>query len=471
MTETQGASAKAGLGGADISNILQSDGPIVTCVVLRTARREDPLLQNGLKDQTAKTNQTTLVPAPKMDGKALKDEAKKEKYPFSDMIEEIRLDTTPAKNQVADILEGPSTFLGQYEEEGIVLISRRGWIEEESEGTEQTWQKKDFDSMSIKQLRAQCTEWDVCTTNIAEKQELVTALKQKEQQLPLVNPHPLQPPLQNTRVRGDILILKVAGVGEPLDKKNSNVSEDKGTDEEQDDEHAKKETKKGDTDHLNSLYGEFFLNYSKKEYLAFAVRTDVVPPNSLGEGVEEASSDDAEDGNGDDEDVDNSNEDENDDPDHDDYHLAEDMEMTEEEEKSAMLNIVMSELLRKFREENGRGPDTRELLEIRASVAEQLGMEVATLEEPQEPSDDKCQEERNEGGKRKAQSVKTRSPGHDSEENSNRKKVKFDSNLVSEHHFEYASDESEEETAANNKAANPNDAAPHSEEDTKIPGG
>jgi hypothetical protein len=40
----------------------------------------------------------------------------------------------------------------------------------------------------------------------------------------------------------------------------------------------------------------------------------------------------------------------------------------------------MSEILRKFREEHGRGPDTRELLEIRGHVARELGVEVATVE-------------------------------------------------------------------------------------------
>ena len=36
----------------------------------------------------------------------------------------------------------------------------------------------------------------------------------------------------------------------------------------------------------------------------------------------------------------------------------------DDEDKAAMFNLVMNEVLRQYREENGRGPDTKELLEM-----------------------------------------------------------------------------------------------------------
>ena len=41
------------------------------------------------------------------------------------LMEEIEIDTTPSKSMVAKTLGGPFTFLGQYEDEGIVLMIRK----------------------------------------------------------------------------------------------------------------------------------------------------------------------------------------------------------------------------------------------------------------------------------------------------------------------------------------------------------
>jgi hypothetical protein len=40
--------------------------------------------------------------------------------------------------------------------------------------------------------------------------------------------------------------------------------------------------------------------------------------------------------------------------------------------------------LKKFRSENGRGPNTEELLELRSQVATQLGVEVASIDAEQD---------------------------------------------------------------------------------------
>jgi hypothetical protein len=127
-------------------------------------------------------------------------------------------------------------------------------------------------------------------------------------------------------------------------------------------------------------------------------------------------------------------------------------ELTEEEEKSAMLNIVLSELLRKFREENGRGPNSEEVLEIRASIAEQLEMEVATSESIEhhnataaaaaaaaaaatsnQPADPQQQQERDDR-KRPAETNCSEKDDDDNNSSSNQpapKRVKFHSSVAS----------------------------------------
>merc|ERR1712087_1096965 len=58
-----------------------------------------------------------------------------------------------------------------------------------------------------------------------------------------------------------------------------------------------------------------------------------------------------------------------------------------------MMNIVMGQILRKFREHNGRGPDTKELLQMRQALAMKLGVEVPPLSDDEvsqcEDSEDK----------------------------------------------------------------------------------
>ena len=179
---------------------------------------------------------------------------------------------------------------------------------------------------------------------------------------------------------------------------------------------------------------EFFLPYTKDEYLAFASRTDVEQPGAIGgesEDIENAGREGG-DNNGE---YGNEDEGEHDDGD---FHMAAVgmEELTEEEEKCAMLNIVMSELLRKFREENGRGPNSREVLEIRASVAEQLGMEVATYDETQEAEVEAENAQAEAGRKREGDSATDDSPA--------RKRVKFDSSLNSDQVVEEAEGEEAE---------------------------
>ena len=258
------------LHGEDIAKLLRSDGPIVKCVLLRASTYQE-------QKRAAVPPDTT------------------HRVILNDLIEEIQVDTTPKKSMVSQILGGPFTFLGQYEEEGIVLM---------------------------------------CTTS---------------QDAPL-NPHQLQPPLTECGARGDILIMKVAPIEEMLVDDNN--------EEDEDDEKAV----------VVPTNEEFFLDYSKEEYIAFASRNDVVAPEieqdkdeeeEEEEEVEEEEEDDAE------------------------YNVEDDEEDGDEDDSEsqvAMMNLIMGQVLRRFHEENGRGPDTRELLDLRSALAEKIGVEVPEVE-------------------------------------------------------------------------------------------
>jgi len=268
---------------------------------------------------------------------------------LTELIEEIMVDTTPSKNQVQSLLGGPFSFLGQYPDEGVVLMARREL-------------PADLEVESVHKLRELCKEYGIDTTLMLEKAELAEALL--DAQLP-VNPHQLQPPLDGIVVRGDILLVKVADTEEELDK----------------DDEKEDEEEKGGADAATEppkitvpTNEEFFLNYSKKEWVAFASRTDVVAPELSDDDEEEEVEDD----------------DDDDEEEDDDYDVTEksDDDDDEEDDRKAMLNLIMGEVLKRFREENGRGPDTRELLQLRSQVADQLGVEVATFEEDGKEEDD-----------------------------------------------------------------------------------
>merc|ERR1711865_999094 len=59
--------------------------------------------------------------------------------------------------------------------------------------------------------------------------------------------------------------------------------------------------------------------------------------------------------------------------------MGQEEEEIDETDKSAMLNLVMNEVLRQYREENGRGPNTQELLNLRANIAKELDVEIAQV--------------------------------------------------------------------------------------------
>jgi len=64
-------------------------------------------------------------------------------------------------------------------------------------------------------------------------------------------------------------------------------------------------------------------------------------------------------------------------------------EFDEDEERVGMMNLIMGQILRKFREEHGRGPDTKELLQMRQALAMKLGVEVPAVWDDDD-DDDVC---------------------------------------------------------------------------------
>jgi hypothetical protein len=246
----------------------------------------------------------------------------------------------------------------------------------------------------VSQLKVLCHERDIDTEGMLEKADLVKALVSYEDNLPPINPHQLQPPLHRAVVRGDIICLRVAETKEELDhddddddderkdetsdekpkpKSSSSSSEptSKETNDAQEKEDKQASSKDEDDDDDAQQQGdqeievlsneEFFLDYTKEEYVKFASRTDI-PEYEL----EEVEVDDDDD---DDEGEDTAAA----------LMMGEDGDEIEEEDKNAVFNLVMNEVLRQYREENGRGPNTKELLELRANIAKELDVEVAEV--------------------------------------------------------------------------------------------
>lgn len=267
----------------------------MSCVVLRASGNDDA--DEGKKASSSKDNHSHLV-------------------------EEIKMDTTPKKNEGEKILGGPFTFIGQYEEEGIMLMAKKGCViydaeEEEDEENQAANDNKPNDNSNM-------------------------------------NPHKLQPPFDKSKIFGDILVLKVAEVDDPLD----------------DDCDDAPEQAVGTVSVASN--GDFFLDYTKDEYLKFAARTDVVPPALPSDAEEE---EEEECGDNDNDEEENEEEDE---------WSGGEGEEDEEEAQAGMMQMLMVAVLRKFQEENGRGPSSEELLVLKMTIAQKLGMELPDMEATEE---------------------------------------------------------------------------------------
>jgi hypothetical protein len=363
------------LNGVDISKIMSEEGAIVKCVLLRchpvddgggkptaaanvTGDNKQNIKEMSIKEiknelssygvnetfvekdemiralrgerlkraaDTANKDANEATPSSTIDTASNSEEAamvsqEEPTVPLSHLIDEITIDTTPRKSQVAQLLGGDFTFLGQYESEGVMVMVRR-------------------------------PDWD-------EDGEY------KDEDVPPVNPHKLQPPLNDVEVRGDILLMRVAETKEELDEDDENEE---------------------DVSHEEPIQlhvptsDEFFLDYTKEEYLKFAARTDVVWEEPEEEEESEEEEEEAETTmNGT-----TAHEEEEGDPTYDPEAEASssDEEYDSEEHQIGMMNLILGQILRKFHEENGRGPNTLELLDMRKALADKLGVEVPEVDE------------------------------------------------------------------------------------------
>ena len=388
-TNTTNAAATAGgdaaasqqhLQGIDIAQVLRSEGPIVTCVLLRATPPPPTPTTTGKDGQDSKPSADTTTITAETDTDAL--------------VEEIRIDTTPKKNSVEKLLGGPFTFVGQYEEEGIMLMARRGWIYGEDDDDDADYDNDDEAKHSDQEPRG------------------------------VLNPHKLQPPFDRTRVYGDILVLKVAEVDDPLDDDNTTNNDNNNNNNEADKNAVKAVPVK------NTSQDEFFLDYTKKSYLAFAARTDVVPPEAppvndddqedVFAGADQNDDEKEEAGewsgaDNDDEDDDDSDED-------------------EEAAQEAMMQLILSSVLKGFQAQNGRDPTEEELAVLKLTVAQKLGIPLAGVdgeeeEEEDDEDNDKNDENESEAGEASEKDVASPASSESSAKENTDKKRNGDDTL------------------------------------------
>lgn len=337
----------------DIAKVLSAKGPIVKCVLLRAVPKDGKdshphaVYLEGKPQAVEKAEQELGMISPtKKDDEDEKegengDDSKPPPVPhphhhkkvLDHLIEQLELDMTPSKSMVQETLGGPFTFLGQYEDEGIVIMVRQPHEDEEEYPNQE-----ELEELKLFELKLLLEDREIPLEGMLEKSDMVQALL-KDFELPPINPHQLQPPLHKKTVRGDILVVKVAETEEELDQEDAE-----------------------EKDVVVPTNDEFFMDYTMEQFIQFASRTD----------IEEHEIEEPEEGSGE-EDSDEEEEGEE-------RGSGEDDEEIAEEDKSAMFNLVMNEVLRQYREDNGRGPNTQELLELRSAIAKQLEVEVAEID-------------------------------------------------------------------------------------------
>jgi hypothetical protein len=266
---------------------------------------------------------------------------------------------------VSQILGGPFTFLGQYEQEGtMVMIRQQPQVEPDDAAAEEGDSNASFPQM-------------------VEGMAL--------------NPHELQPPLHNHVVYGDILLMRVAPCAEDdeddedeekekesaldgeqqeqngqTDENDEAKSGESKSDEHNDTKVAEEDTNIGQRSSNTILSNEeFFLNYTKEEYIQFASRTDIV----FVEPKEEEEEDNEQEFDSD-EQVADPNQDSGSDEE---FQLGgSDDEIGSDDEEDCqigMMNLILAQIIKRFREQHGRGPHTDELLAMRSALAEKLGIQ------------------------------------------------------------------------------------------------
>lgn len=178
--------------------------------------------------------------------------------------------------------------------------------------------------------------------------------------------------MHKTTARGDILLMKVAETKEELD------------DEDNDEEGE------GPAPELELMSNEeFFLDYTKEEYIKFASRTDIEETEVISAEEEEEESEEADHDAGEEHDDEENGNGDSDDEEDEDF----DPEEIGDLDRTGMMNIILSGVIQKFRESNGRGPNTEELLNLRSAIAGEPGIDLDALAKDQEEDDGKKRDE------------------------------------------------------------------------------
>jgi len=358
------------LNGQQIAKLLRTDGPTVSCVLLRAAMPNNNTSSMSLPPSSSSSTATSSAVSTSSSSSSFskddsndtnkleKQDSQPKRVILTNQISEIMVDTTPKKSMVSQILGGPFTFLGQFEDEGtMVMIRQQPENENEMPG---------------------------------DNDELV------------LNPHELQPPLHDAKVYGDILLMRVA----PCNDDNEEEEEKQHTETDLESNkicttaaasavgeagsHENEIEKDNESVNNTALLSndEFFLNYTKEEYIKFASRTDIVAMAPIVEEEEEEEENDDEDEEGDEGSEDDEyqpswaggdDDGEEDDDDDDDCQIS-------------MMNLILAQIIKRFREENERGPNTQELLTMKSALAEKLGI-VEALEDGDVVPDDSARAE------------------------------------------------------------------------------
>jgi hypothetical protein len=383
-----------------LAAVLKSQGPVVTCVLLR---------HNDGSNKTTESNKTKeTTPAAGASNKEEGESGVDLPLSLEHLVEEIAVDTTPHagrnnNNNVQAVLGGPFTFVGQFPSEGVVVMARSDQPDDDLDVDE-------LKALNMKELRFLADKLipNYSSQTYEKKDDIVAALIAA--QLP-VNPHPLQPPLHRIQARGDLLLMRVAGGNEDDDDEDDAADAADDMADADDDQAVGIAIAKAMAEMKQATSvpnDDFFLHYTKAEYLAFAARTDIIVADEQEDEEDEEldqdveGEDDGEEGEADDDgeeeqdndeeqdDDEEQDEDEEDDDEDDAYNPLEDDgdESIRKSERSFVLNLVMGEVLRDFRVLNGRGPTGTEVIRLRNEVAAKIGLQLTPPPSPANENDD-----------------------------------------------------------------------------------
>jgi len=378
------------LSGKDIERILEEKGNVVQAVLLRCGEQTT---KDRLADKSYFKKDSLLTPLVVIDShehaeipenfqqEEKKDDSTVSQHTFSEsldnlegcelehLVEQIEIDTTPKERAVARLLTGSDsgqiTFLGQYEDEGIVVIAAKDYSETA---------KLNPHTMPPPLHKLPPVRGDILLVRVRPNDDL-----EEEEEAPddysdsdaedeseaLADQNDLQSssiciahitlPVCPAQVMTDALASSGLSDGQLAEsdenKENDVVFSSAQTHGSNNPTVAVEGSVQDDQPRVEAT---FFQDYTKAEYLTFIKRTDYSEEHDPLKCEDDA--DEQDDG---------------------DYDPEDDSDnLLEEESPMAMFHMVLGHLMRQFQELNGRGPGSMELLRMRALLAERMGVEL-----------------------------------------------------------------------------------------------